>query len=68
MAHDIDTYEILTHELFDAAKAADDNLRRTRVTVFVWSSAHRRLGAGITDPAKINMMDIAKKAMNAAIP
>ena len=55
-------------ELDDVVQAATNNLMRTRATIWVWSRAHSRLAQGITDPAKVDMMGIAQKAIMAAMP
>jgi hypothetical protein len=68
IAFDIDSYARMTGELDELVRAANNNLRRTRLTIHVWAGAHRRLAAGITNPAKINMMSVAKQAMDIALP
>ena len=68
IALDMGQYRNMTTELDKLVASANDNMRRTRVTVFIWSGAHRRLAAGITDPAKIDMMSIAKQALDASLP
>jgi hypothetical protein len=51
--------------LTDAYKAA---LRKSQVTMIAWSRAHQRLASGITDPAKINVLGLAKKAAKSVGP
>jgi hypothetical protein len=65
---DLDTYRNMTVELDKLVQDANNNLRRTRLTIFVWAAAHRRLAAGITDPAKIDLMGVAKRALDIAVP
>jgi len=67
-AFDLDTYYQTTRELDQLVKHANDNLRRTRLTIFVWAGAHRQLAEGITNPAKVDLMGVAKKALDAAVP
>lgn len=67
-AFDLETYYQTTRELDQLVKGANDNLRRTRLTIFVWAGAHRQLAAGITNPAKVDLMGVAKKALDAALP
>ena len=43
-------------------------LRQGRVAILAWSRAHDRLGQGITDPAKINVLGIARKAAGSFTP
>mgnify|MGYP000155046284 FL=1 len=68
LAFDLDTYNKKNIELDELVLQASNNIKRTRLTIQIWAGAHRRLAAGITDPAKIDMMDVAKKALNAALP
>jgi len=42
-------------------------LRKSRITVIVWSRAHRDLARGIVDPARINIFDLTKKAIDTAL-
>ena len=68
LAFDLDTYNKKNIELDELVLQASNNIKRTRLTIQIWAGAHRRLAAGITDPAKIDMMNVAKKALNAALP
>lgn len=68
MAFDLDTYQQMNIELDELVLQATNNIKRTRLTILIWAGAHRRLAAGITDPAKIDMMGVAKKALDAAMP
>lgn len=61
---DIDRYHAQQDELAELYDHASKQLRKSKVTVIVWMRAHRDLARGITDPAKINLFDITKKAVN----
>ncbi len=37
-------------------------LRRARVAIIAWDRGHQRLAAGVTEPAKINIMGLARAA------
>ena len=54
-------------ELDELYKSAMMHLKKSRVTVIVWARAHRDLARGITDPAKIDIFDITKKAVKTAL-
>lgn len=68
IAVDIEKYDMMVRELDGLVTAASQNLVRTRATIWVWSRTHARLAAGITDPAEVDIMGIAKRALNAALP
>jgi hypothetical protein len=55
-------------ELDRLNKNASESITKTRITMIVWSRAHQRLSTGVTDPAKVNLMGIAQRALNAAMP
>ena len=44
------------------------NLRKARIAFIVWSQAHERLAAGITDPAKIDVLGLAGAAGGMVMP
>jgi hypothetical protein len=64
---DIDRYQAQQQELSDLYTDATHQLRRARVTMIVWARQHRNLAEGITDPAKVNLFDITKKAIDTAL-
>jgi hypothetical protein len=68
IAEDIRVFHASTSEMDDLVQGASATLIKTRATIWVWSRAHARLAAGITDPAKVDMMDIAQRALKAALP
>ena len=43
-------------------------IRKAKIAIIVWSRAHQRLAAGVTDPAKIDVFGIARKVAGAASP
>ncbi len=62
-APDMAYYRNQILELDDLHKFAMMHLKKSRVTIMVWAKAHRDLARGITDPAKIDIFDITKKAV-----
>jgi len=64
---DIDRYHDQQIELAGLYKRASIQLKRARTTMIVWSRAHRNLAQGITDPARIDLFDITKKALKTAL-
>ena len=65
---DLDLYRNKIHELDELWRVTNDNLAKTRITVIIWSRAHRGLAQGITDPAKFDIMGVARQALSAAVP
>lgn len=65
---DLDLYRNKMIELGDLYRGASNNLVKTRATVIIWSRTHRGLAAGVVDPATFDVMGIAKRALNAALP
>jgi hypothetical protein len=55
-------------EVDELQKTLMSTLRMARVTIIVWSRAHQRLAAGVTDPAKIDVVRLARKAAGTALP
>ncbi len=43
-------------------------VRKARVTVLAWARAHKLLAQGVTDPAKIDIVGIARMAAGKALP
>lgn len=68
IADDIETFHLQVREMDQLVMSASQNLIRTRATIWIWSRAHARLAGGVTDPAKIDMVGIAKQALEAAMP
>lgn len=67
IAPDLDLYRKQQEELDILYTSAKRHLRKARITVIVWSRAHRNLADGIVDPAKINIFDLTKKAIDTAL-
>ena len=67
IAPDIQKYHQQQKELADIYTDAAHQLRRAKVTMIVWSRAHRNLALGVTDPARVNMFDLTKKALKTAL-
>ena len=42
-------------------------LKKARVTVLIGARAHRNLSEGVTDPAKIDIFDVTKKAVDTVL-
>lgn len=65
---DIELYWEQQRELDESANKYNAALRQATVAVLAWSRAHKRLAAGVTDPAEIDVLGIAKKAAGSANP
>lgn len=65
---DIELYWKQQKELDELTKAYKAALRKAQVTTIAWARAHQRLASGVTDPAKIDVLGLAKKAAGAASP
>jgi len=65
---DIELYWEQQRELDRIANNYNAALRQATVAVLAWSRAHKRLAAGVTDPAQIDVLGIAKKAAGSANP
>jgi len=68
MMPDLELYWKQQRELDELTKMYKSALRKSQVTMIAWSRAHQRLAAGITDPAKIDVLGLARKAAGAASP
>ncbi len=68
MMPDLELYWKQHSELEELTKAYKAALRKAQVAMIAWSRAHQRLAAGITDPAKIDVLGLAKKAAKSAGP
>jgi len=67
MQPDVDRYHAMHSELALLYRTATKQLRKARVTMIVWARSHSDLARGITDPAKINLFDLTKKAAKMVI-
>jgi hypothetical protein len=64
---DLEYFANQQRELDQLYADAQLQLKRARVTIMIWARAHRNLSEGITDPARIDIFDITKKAVNTAL-
>ncbi len=67
LAPDIKHYWEMQRELDELNAAYNTALRKARIAVITWDRAHQRLAAGITDPAQIDVIGIARKAAKSVI-
>ena len=67
LAIDLELYRNQHRELDEIYKNTQRQLRKARVTIVVWSRVHRNLAEGIVDPAKVNIFDLTKKAVDTAL-
>lgn len=65
---DVELYWKQQEELEKLTASYNTALRQARVAVLAWGRAHARLAAGITNPAEINVLGIARKAAGSAVP
>ena len=66
MMPDLELYWKQQRELDGLIKTYKAALRKAHVAIIAWSRAHQRLAAGMTDPAKIDVLGLAGKAAGAA--
>ena len=64
---DLELYNKQLRELDEHTKIYNEALRKVRVVVIVWSKAHRRLAAGVTDPAKIDLVGMVVNAASSVV-
>ncbi len=67
LAPDLEVYRKQQLELDNLYLNAKKQLRKARITMIVWSRTHRDLARGIIDPARINIFDLTKKAIDTAL-
>lgn len=65
---DMELYQRQMRELEDLSRASTETISRIRIATIVWARTHRKMAAGITDPALIDVMGMAKKAIGIAMP
>ena len=63
LGRDQERYRNQQEELDNVYSDTVIQLKKARVTIVVWARAHRNLSQGVTDPARIDLFDITKKAM-----
>ena len=65
---DIELYNNQMYELEKHSKMYKEALRQVRIVVIVWSEAHAKLAAGVTDPAKIDLIGLVVDAAKSILP
>lgn len=65
---DMELYWQQNRELDEITEEFNGALRKARVAIIAWSRGHQRLAAGVTEPAKIDLLGIARKAAGQASP
>jgi hypothetical protein len=65
---DLELYNKQMYELDVQSKIYKEALRQVRVVVVVWSEAHRKLAAGVTDPAQIDLVGMVVRSANKILP
>jgi len=65
---DLELYWRQQRELDNLAKVYTGALRKARVSVIAFARGHQRLAAGIVDPAKIDLLGIARRTAGSAVP
>ena len=68
LAPDIETYYREQRELDQINAVWSAELRKARVSVVAWARAHKRMAQGVTDPAEIDVLGIARKASGKILP
>lgn len=67
LAPDLELYRNQQAEAAALYNNARQQLTKARITIVVWSRSHRNLAQGIVDPAKVNIFDLTKKAIDTAL-
>lgn len=65
---DLDMYFRQQHELDELYNGWAAQLRKARVSIVAWARAHKRMAQGVTDPAEIDVLGIARKASGSVLP
>jgi hypothetical protein len=65
---DIKLYYEHQRELDELENLWHAEIRKARVAVLAWARAHKLMAQGVTDPAKINVLGIARSAAGTALP
>jgi hypothetical protein len=65
---DIKLYYEHQRELDELENLWHAEIRKARVAVLAWARAHKLMAQGVTDPAKINVLGIARSAAGRALP
>lgn len=65
---DIEMYYRHQNELDELEQIWHAELRKARVSIVAWARGHKRMAAGIVDPAAIDILGIARKASGSVLP
>ncbi len=65
---DIEMFYKQQNELDELENLWHAELRKARVSVLAWARGHKRMAQGITDPASIDILGIARKASGTLLP
>jgi hypothetical protein len=65
---DIAMYFRQQNELDQVENTWNAELRKGRVSIVAWARAHKRMSQGVTDPAQIDVLGIARKASGGVLP
>lgn len=65
---DIEMYFKQQEELDEIENLWHAELRKARVSIVAWARAHKRMAQGVTDPADIDVLGIARKASGTMLP
>jgi hypothetical protein len=68
LSPDVNEYRQARRELGLLNNEYKAGLRQGSVAIIAWARAHDRLASGITDPAEIDVLGIARKAAGGAVP
>ena len=64
---DIERYHEHHKELDELENLWFAEVRKARVAVLAWARAHKLMAQGVTDPARINVLGLARKAAGTVI-
>lgn len=67
LAPDLERYYEQQKELDELYNAARIQLKKARIAIIVWARAHRNLAEGVTDPARVDIFNITKKAVSTVL-
>ena len=65
---DIERYHEHLRELDELENLWRAQVRKARVAVLAWARAHKLMAQGVTDPARINVLGIARSAAGTVLP
>jgi hypothetical protein len=60
---DLEMYRMQQKELYDLLRIANASLKKAKISVIVWARSHRKLAAGVMDPAKIDVFNLMNSAV-----